>query len=343
MDIPEHLEREIEDAVTHHLATALGNRRLLLTADELAVAQSEAVTLGERLLTSLLHQCYPVPDGHIVEFERGGDVVRIGAALAFGAVTSRVLATVPPKPAVELLCATFNLGIGLIDGVCDGDVDSGQRLLRHLDAADLTNATQQNRERGWLRVGLPVDLAEDLSVAFTVDVVAAFFETLHQVYPGATHARVRRTVGAQLVRALEAESRSVVSSLGRASRRDLIEYSRSTSVIPLEIIETLSTAGSISTAGTLLGEAMWWIDDLVDLCDDAGSGALNGIILCATDHSRRCRVTDLERLIASGDLAATAVRAAASFHTALQCAAQDRNAFLQFVQRYAGIAPAAGS
>jgi hypothetical protein len=85
MDIPEHLEREIEDAVTHHLATALGNRRLLLTADELAVAQSEAVTPG-RLLTSLLHQCYPVPDGHIVEFERGGDVVRIGALLAFGAV-----------------------------------------------------------------------------------------------------------------------------------------------------------------------------------------------------------------------------------------------------------------
>jgi hypothetical protein len=344
MWIPEHLEQAIDHAVARHLTTALGGRGLLLTAGELAAAESETAALGERLLASLLHQCYPML---ATEFERASDVARIGGALAFGAVTSAVVAG-HPGPAVELLCGTFNLGIGLIDGVCDGDIDTGRRLLVHLRAADLADAAHQNRERGWLRVGLPRVLADDPSVAFTVDVVEAFFETLHRICPDG---EVLRTVGEQLGVAFDAEARSVGGSRVNATRDELIECSLATSVLPFEIIETLATGSSShaeraasaknqpksrsgctlgEAVGTLLGQAMWWIDDLVDLCDDARRGALNGVLIGCND---------LERLLASPDVAKTAERAAASLDAGLRNAGDSRNAFLMFVQRYAGLPP----
>ena len=241
-----------------------------------------------------------------------------------------------------MVCATFNLGIGLIDGVCDGDLETGERLLHHLHAADLINATRTNRGRGWLRDGLTPALADDPSAAFTVDVVESFFETLHRVYPEDTNADVRRTVGDQMAVALEAESRSVGRPLVPASRQELIECSRATSVLPFEIIETLATAGSASTTGRLVGEAMWWIDDLVDLCDDTRRGTLNGVLLSVTDNEPgKPGIADLKRLLVSGSLAAAADRAAASLHAGLLRAVttRDRNAFLQFVQRYAGLPP----
>jgi len=56
-------------------------------------------------------------------------------------------------------------------------------------------------------------------------------------------------------------------------------------VLPFEIIETLAT-GATTAAGTDLGEAMWRIDDLVDLGRDASSGALNWIVeLQAGDYT----------------------------------------------------------
>ena len=145
-------------------------------------------------------------------------------------------------------------------------------------------------------------------------------------------------------------------SSGRAdatAREQLIECSRLTSVLPFQIIETLAggaDAPPSRRAGTLLGEAMWRIDDLVDLCDDARSGALNGVLLAATPdagvRSGRDLSAALERLLASTDIACAAAEAAERLLAGLQrCggdAADDHGRlFLYFVQRYAGIAPAA--
>jgi hypothetical protein len=350
--IPARLQRSIEDAIAHHLATELGDRGLLLTAGDLAVAEAETAALGERLLTRVLEQCYPVIDGLTVEFEGGGDVARIGGALAFGAVTATVLAsghTEGLTGAAELLCATFNLAIGLVDGVCDGDVETGERLLNHLQGADVIGAATDCRGPGWLREGLPLSLAANPSVAFTVDIIEAFFDTLHRVYSDEAVTHVRRIVGDQLALALATEAQSVGRSLIGSSHERAIECSRGTSVLPFEIIETLSTGARTSeapTAGTLLGEAMWRVDDLVDLCDDARFGALNGVLVAASNHRRvdgseRYQLPDLERLLATSDIASVAARAAECLREGLRLAGgvtgREQNAFLQFIQRYAGI------
>jgi hypothetical protein len=362
VEIPERIEQAVDDAVAHHLATGLGDRGLLLTAADLAVAEAQAAALGQRLLTRVLHQCYPMirdaGDDAALEFERSSDVARIGATLTFGAVTSTVLAARQGDRerlpgCVELLCATFNLGIGLIDGVCDGDAESGERLLTHLHGADLFGAAADNRGPGWLRRGLPGPLAADPAMAFTVDIIEAFFQTLHVVYPDATGAHVRRRVGGQLIRALASESQSVGRGLVGSSREGLIECSRATSVLPFQIIETLALGGPTSTtpsAGTLLGEAMWRIDDLVDLCDDARCGALNSVLVAASGvdaaqraGGQRYRLVDLERLLASSDIASAAAAGAESLRAGLQLAgevtAPDRIAFLRFIQMYTAIPP----
>jgi hypothetical protein len=174
-----------------------------------------------------------------------------------------------------------------------------------------------------------------------VAVVEVFFETLHATYPGPDWSRLRGRVGAQLNEALHAERRSVVHTHGE---QDLLECSRGTSVLPFEIIETLA-AGSQGRA-TLLGEAMWRIDDLVDLCADARGGALNGVLLRAarSANARLPAAADvtatLERLATSDQIASVAAAAADDLQQALR---DSRGApsweFLYFVAEYAGLSP----
>ena len=136
--------------------------------------------------------------------------------------------------------------------------------------------------------------------AFTVEIIEVFFETLHAVYPGEAWLHLRAASAAQLDAALEAERAVGRRGGGPTDRERLIECSRLTSVLPFEIIETLAAGGRAHdrpSAGTLLGEAMWRIDDLVDLCQDARSGALNSVLLTATEARRG--VAALERLLAS--------------------------------------------
>lgn len=365
MEIPERIEQAIGDAVAHHLETELGDRGLLLAADRLVAAEAEAAQLGARLLTCVVHQCYPISrqggEALALEFRSERDAARVDAALAFGAATATVLAPHQRDPerlagSVELLCAMFNLGIGLVDGLCDADAETGGRLLELVQGRDLAGAAEERRARGWLRAELPPALAADPTVAFTVDIIEAFFETLHAVYQDDARLHLRRGVGAQLDAALEAERQSVDRPADLTSPEQLIECSRRTSVLPFQIIQTLALgdhAPTEPTAGTLLGEAMWRIDDLVDLCQDARCGALNSVLLAATQEpgrpdGERDLLAALECLLASTDLARAAAQAAESLLAGLQLAgggcttAQDHPpnlSFLHFIQRYAGIAP----
>jgi hypothetical protein len=351
--IPETLESAIDAAVTRHLETELGDRGLLLSSADLAVAEAKTATLGGRLMTSVLKQCYPKADGLTVEFERGGDIARIGAALAFGAATSSVLASSlgdgsHRQIVAEFVCGTFNLGIGLVDGVCDADAAMGGELLDHFQGADLIGAAEDRRGPGWLHAGMPLHLAADAGVAFTVSVTEAFFENLHGLY--ADESDVRRIVGEQLADALEAETASVRRPLAGLSAERRVECSRATSVLPFEIIETITIGGrapATPSAATLLGEAMWRIDDLVDLSEDARSGALNAVLLEAFEwrgRHDRYDIADLEAVLASSGIASAAAEAADHLRDGLRLAGvvirDDRDAFLQFVQRYAGIDPA---
>ena len=353
LKIPKTLESAIDAAVTRHLESELRDRGLLLGSADLAVAEATTVTLGQRLMTRLLKQCYPNDDGLTVEFERMADMARIGAALAFGAVTSRVLASSaydenPRQDVVELLCGSFNLAIGLVDGVCDRDAATGEPLLDHLHDADLIGAAANRRGPGWLRAEMPLFLAADDGVAFTVSVTEAFFENLHELY--ADNADVRRIVGEQLADALEAETGSVRRQLTALSAERAIEWSRATSVLPFEIIETITAARrapATPSSGTLLGEAMWRIDDLVDLIADARSSALNALLLNTFQRGGRhdgYDVSDLQAVLASSGIASAAAEAADRLRDGLQLTgmvrSDDQRAFLQFVQRYAGIEPA---
>jgi hypothetical protein len=351
LKIPRHLENAIDNAVTRHLETEFRDRDLLLGSAELTSAKRKTAALGRRLMTRLLNQCYPEADGLAVEFERTGDIPRIGAALAFGAVVSRVLQSGVDYPSgsgsvVEFLCGTFNLAVGLIDGVCDADAVAGERLLGHFRDADLIGAADGRRGPGWLHAHMPLSLAADDGVAFAVSVTEAFFENFHNIF--AEEADVRRVVGRQLAYALEAEAASVCRPFTALSARRRVECSRATSVMPFEIIETMTTAGRVAatpSAATLLGEAMWRIDDLVDLTDDARSGALNAVLLTA--FQRRGGhdgyvVVDVQAVLDSSGIASAAAEAADRLRDGLRLAGvsgDDQHAFLQFVERYAGIEP----
>jgi hypothetical protein len=361
VEIPARIGQAVSDAVAGHLATELGDRGLLLRADDFVAAEADAAQRGARLLTSVIDRCYPIgrqarATAFAFEFESERDAARIAAALAFGAVTAQVLGPgerhlEQNAESVELLCAMFNLGIGLVDGLCDEDAETGAALLELVHGQNLVKAAGEPRRRGWLRATLPPALAEDHTVAFTVDIIETFFETLHAVYPDDAWLQHRRRLGTQLVAALDAERQSVVRSIDGTARERLIACSRLTSVIPFQIIEALAGGNGAAidrSRGTLLGDAMWRIDDLVDLCQDARNGALNGVLLAATDERGHDAVAAIERLLASTDIACAAHEAAESLLAGLQppgggrATAQDHQptrAFLYFIQRYAGIAP----
>jgi hypothetical protein len=334
--------RDIEQAVARHLATELGDRGLLLTADALAAAEAGAAQQGTQLLNRVVRLCYPGSRQEeaaiTIEFESERGAARMAAALVFGAATARVLAPAAAD-STELMCGMFNLGIGLIDGLCDGDAAIGGALLEIVQQQDPAEAAAEPRPRGWLRAAVPASLAADPTVAFTVEVVEAFFETLHTVYPDEQWLQHRRAVGAQLGAALEAERRSVLRSADETPEQ-LIECSRLTSVLPFEIIEALAEGAHARTepaAGTQLGEAMWRIDDLVDLCQDAHSGSLNGVLLGAARPGDPDFDAALERLLASTGIAHAAAEAAEKLEAGLQQAGGHATPFLYFIQRYAGI------
>jgi hypothetical protein len=348
LKIPGTLESEIDTTVAHHLENELGARGLLLSTADLAVAESTTAIMGRRLTTRLLQQCYPEADDVTVEFERTGDITRIGAALAFGAVTSRVLARAgaraTPADRTEYVCAVFNLAIGLVDGICDGDVATGTQLLAAIFDADLVEAAVRRRNRGWLHAALPDFLTADDAVAFTAGVTEAFYHDLHDLY--ADQPEVRRMVGEQLAEALKAETDSVRNPFTALSPERRVECSRTTSVLPFTIIETITVAGrSSDSTATMLGEAIWRIDDLVDIIDDARSGALNGVLLDACRRRGRhdgYDITDLSDVLGPTGIASAAAEAAEHLHDGLGLGAvapADRLAFLGFVQRYAGIEP----
>lgn len=366
VQVPAHVERAVEESVVHHLRTELAACGLLLTTDALCQANAEAAQRGKALLAGLITRCYGVqPQGSAAvsfEFQSEESRVHIEAALAFGATTAIVLAPIKDGTKqdfgrIELLCAIFNLGIGLVDSLCDEDSGIGMTLLGFLDGDRLMACAEMPRQRGWLHSALPAALAGVAAVAFAADLIEVFFQELHAVYPG-KHS-LRRGIGAQLAAALVAERDSVSWLPDRSERERSLQSSRLTSVLPLQIIESLAR-GSITTeeksAGILLGEALWRVDDLVDLCQDARGGALNSLLLRALDDAPRSGnahdpVTALERLLGSTDIAEAAAEAAQCLVAGLRLGdgvqPAERGgtipAFLYFIQSYAGVRPATGS
>jgi len=271
----------------------LGQQGLLLEPAAAAAAAAAAEHEGAQLLRSALEHCYGA--GVALEFEGGETAARLGAALTFGSVTARVLAPRAGRD-VELVCAIFNLGIGLVDSLCDERPELGLALLE----LDVLGAREG---RGWLSKSAPPALLADHTAAFAVEVIETFFELVHT------------DVSDQLERALTAERQSIER---RGTDDELVESSRLTSVLPFEIIAEL--AGGDSHAATRLGEALWRIDDLVDLEEDRRTGALNAVAL------------------GSIDVEAAAEEAAGKLAAALsETTTTDRALFLFFVQRYAGL------
>jgi hypothetical protein len=242
VEIPAHIEQAVGDAVARQLETELGDRGLLLTADGLATASVEAARRGRALFPRIIARCYPGDSqasvAFTVEFESEHAAARIETALAFGAATADVLGRGARNAGssgctIEVTCAMFNLGIGLVDSLCDDDAARGEALLALVQGQDLAAASEAPRERGWLRPAVPPALAEDPAAAFTVEIIEAFFGTLHDSYPDDAWLTLRRGVGTQLCAALAAERQTVGLSPDETTREQLIECSRLTSVLPL--------------------------------------------------------------------------------------------------------------
>jgi hypothetical protein len=361
--VSERLRQLVDDEVRRSLQAQLGARGLLLTRPASKAATADAARSGAALLRRLLEVAYP----EVVREDRGSyfhfadhhTETRIGLTLAFGAVTAELLtplgvvAREGRAGAIDMSCATFNLGVGLVDGICDSSPQSGLRLLDAIQTADLVGAARERVVGRWLRVGLPPSLAADPSVQFAVRAIEAFFELLHSSFPGEAGSSVRDRVGARLAAALDAERQSVDRSGTPVGRDRLVECSRRTSVLPFQVIEDLATGNHALpplTAGTLIGEAMWRIDDLVDLVQDVDSAALNGVLLTATAEPGCAADSDgeaaLQRVIASQAIPVVAGQAAEYLQAGLIAApggtsdSDARRRFLSFVQRYAGLQPA---
>jgi hypothetical protein len=367
VQVPADVERAVEESVVHHLRTEFAARGLLLTADALRRANAEAAQHGKSLLAGLITRCYGIqPQGSAAvsfQFQSEEGRAHVQAALAFGATTAIVLApfkdgTKQDFGRIELLCAIFNLGIGLVDSLCDEDSGIGMILLGCLNGDKLTECAEVPRQRGWLRSALPAALAGVAAVAFAADLIEVFFQELHAAYPGHRSLHQRRGIGTQLTAALEAERDSVCWLPDMVERERSLQSSRLTSVLPLQIIESLACASITEerSAGTLLGEALWRVDDLVDLCQDARCGALNSLLLRAMhDDPRSVKghdpVTALERLLGSTDIGEVAAEAAECLVAGLRLGdgvqPAERGstipAFLCFIQSYAGVPPATGS
>jgi len=327
-------EQDVAETVRRRLEQELGRRGLLLTDAQLAAADADIAAEGKRLLRAMLTRCYPHArddPSFEVAFASERTAARLSAALVFGAATARLLA---PEVADEVmtLCAIFNLGIGLIDSLCDGSSETGLALLGLLDRHGLVAAAAEPRARGWLCHDAPPALASEPTAAFTIEIVETFFASLHDAYGEAADAELRHAVGARLQAALKAERRSVDPVGGERS----VESSRLTSVLPFVVIETLARRepAAVETAGTLIGEALWRIDDLVDLCDDAASGALNALLVLYGEPGRA---------VETGAVARAAAQAGDALRDGLALAGGERRSFLCFVQRYAGVGPSAAS
>ena len=367
VQVPADVERAVEESVLLHLRSELAACDLLLTADALRQAKAEATQRGKALLAEFITRCYGIqPQSSVAvlqQFQSEEVRAHVEGALAFGATSAIVLAPVkdvtkPDFKRIERLCAIFNLGIGLVDSLCDEDSGIGTSLISFLDGDMLMECAEAPRERGWLRTALPSIPAGVAAMAFAADLIEVFFQQLHAVYPGDRSLDLRRGIGRQLAAALVAERNSVFWSPDMVERERSLHSSRLTSVLPLQIIETLA-CGSLTTdertAGTLLGEALWRVDDLVDLCQDVRSGALNSLLLRALDDAARSEkahdaVTALEGLLASSDIAEASAKAAEclvaglGLADALQPAQREgTRAFLYFIQSYAGVPPATGS
>lgn len=357
MDIPQELRTAIVGLVQDSLRAKLDARGLLLTEASVSTATAETERSGKALLRDLLNQLYPAarPGAATSTIEFGTPEVaqRIERALSFGAVTSRLLARGgEPDVSLDLLCGTFNLGVGLVDGICDSSPVVGRRLLQHIQTADVLAAARGQQTEGGVLAGLPAPLASDPTVAFAGRVIDGFFEQLHSRHPDGQNDQMRRTVGSLMARALKAESQSICGTPAAADTVQLVESSRGTSVLPFQIIEHLSTAGAElppKTAGTLVGEAMWKIDDLVDLVEDAATGSLNAVLLpTARQRSVDSRRGGLATVLTSGIIPRTAAQAVQSLEAGVSAASGmgtvggARDAFLLFVQRYAGIADPPG-
>jgi len=360
VEIPEQLRQVIDETVRCSLFDELDARGLLLAHAVSSSATTDAARWGGALLRRVVSHCYQSSlQGDLaadVEFDDDQAATRIELALAFGSVTASLLT--PRRPhrgrsvcSVDLLCAVFNLGIGLVDGLCDGAPQFGLRLLRAIQALGLSGAARERGLGDRLRSALPASLAADPTVAFTARIIEAFFDLLHSSYPGDERLALRDHVGARLEEALEAEIRSVGRPVEIASRDQLIECSRQTSVLPFQIIEHLATGDCAlpsPAAGALLGEAMWRIDDLVDLIQDASYGTLNAVLLAAEapwPATASDGIAALERVISSHAIPLAAAQAAECLDAGLKAApggtaaSEDRRLFLSFVHRYAGIAP----
>jgi hypothetical protein len=326
----------VEEVVREQLYAALGAHGLLLDDGAAAAGMADAATLGGALLPSVVDALYGEtlasnPSARVV-FDNNATASRVSLALAFGALTAQLVLPPPADlPGDEnALCAVFNLGIGLIDGLCDRSPRQGLPLLRAL--ADLDFSTVRGAGDAWigLHAALPADLLRDPTVDFALRVVDLFFDLLHTTYPSDGEIALRSRVGMLLGDALDAERRSVDRSMRDRDLAELMDCSRLTSVLPFQIIAVLATGadgGLAQAAATALGEAMWRVDDLVDLVEDAASGALNSLLLCDDGRPR---------------IAVVAAAAASYLATGLEVApgaqaGTSRRAFLACVQSYAGL------
>jgi hypothetical protein len=358
-DVPPDIERALEAMVVHHLRSEFRARGLLLPADVFERAAAGTMQRGESLFAEFVERWCGVrlQDGMnmSLRFQSAETRSHIGAALTFGAVSADLLAACPEGALARSarLCAIFNLGIGIVDSLCDEDAGVGITLLDLLEGDVLMACAETARARGWLRAALPDAYARNAALGFTADVIEVFFDELHSMWPDGQSADLRWLVGSQLAGALAAEHHSVCWQPDVAGRERSLATSRLTSVLPFQIIETLAR-GAITTdewkTGTLLGEAFWRIDDLTDLCSDTRGGALNGVLLRAWGEGAEADgcydpSSAIGGLLDSTLIATIAAEAADRLATASSTGHSGGaslgavSEFLYFIQSYAGISP----
>src|SRR4029079_982914 len=131
--------RVSDDAALTSLVDAARNAlRAELLERGLLFGDTDLLTTAPELLARALALCYPEFDLSSqrvdVVFESVEERGRIEQALLFGWATADVLAPTATDHRRPLLCAMFNLGIGMIDSLCDNDPLRGAALLEFVQS-----------------------------------------------------------------------------------------------------------------------------------------------------------------------------------------------------------------
>ena len=213
---------------------------------------------------------------------------RLPLALAFGYELGRTFAAQPStdgaaaQPVFEL-AALFNLGISMFDLLLDSMPKAASGFSASFDRRTLSHL-HDDGEAIEAVLNAAASAAEP-ETRILLRIIASFYAGLYAFVPEQSRSESRKPLRL-LMAAYEAEIASTRAHT--RTRAQQLQISRSKSTLPFLILNEIGRLGRgvdhpaqerLDEVASAVGTLFWLVDDLADLVDDLGSGAVNAVVL----------------------------------------------------------------